>query len=50
MSPSLACDSPLDEKIKSILLADLFNLIGIHNMEYKKENKDKTCVSKKTKV
>ena len=29
LSPSLACDSQLDMKIKSQLLADTFNLIGI---------------------
>jgi Tubulin-tyrosine ligase family len=29
LSPSLACDSVLDSKIKSELIADLFNLVGI---------------------
>ena len=29
LSPSLACDSPLDMEIKSHLIADTFNLIGI---------------------
>lgn len=29
LSPSLGCDSSLDQKIKSNLLADLFTLIGI---------------------
>jgi len=29
LSPSLACDSPLDTEIKSNLIADTFNLIGI---------------------
>ncbi|XP_065681967.1 tubulin polyglutamylase ttll-5 isoform X1 [Hydra vulgaris] len=28
LSPSLACDSPLDMKIKSILMTDMFNLAG----------------------
>jgi len=28
LSPSLACDSPLDLKIKSHLISDMFNLIG----------------------
>lgn len=28
LSPSLACDSPLDLKIKSHLVSDMFNLIG----------------------
>lgn len=29
LSPSLGCDSPLDQKIKGNLMADLFSLIGI---------------------
>lgn len=29
LSPSLSCDSPLDQKIKAEMLADLFNLAGI---------------------
>ncbi len=29
LSPSLNCDSPLDLKIKSNLISDLFTLIGI---------------------
>eukprot|EP00698_Gefionella_okellyi_P010773 TRINITY_DN2819_c0_g1_i4.p1 TRINITY_DN2819_c0_g1~~TRINITY_DN2819_c0_g1_i4.p1 ORF type:complete len:850 (+),score=203.47 TRINITY_DN2819_c0_g1_i4:351-2900(+) len=29
LSPSLACDSPLDLKIKGHLIADLFNLVGM---------------------
>ena len=29
LSPSLTCDSPLDHAIKSNLIADTFNLIGI---------------------
>jgi len=29
LSPSLACDSPLDLEIKSNLIADTFNLIGL---------------------
>ena len=36
LSPSLNCDSPLDQKIKSNLIADLFNLAGVvHNDERK---------------
>ena len=33
LSPSLACDSPLDHRIKSHLVADLFNLAGIVNLD-----------------
>ena len=29
LSPSLGCDSSLDLKIKGLMLADLFTLIGI---------------------
>ena len=29
LSPSLGCDSPLDQKIKGNLMADLFTLIGV---------------------
>ena len=35
LSPSLACDSVLDHKIKSKLIADLLNLAGIINQEYR---------------
>ena len=33
LSPSLSCDSPLDQKIKGNLLADLFTLSGIVPLE-----------------
>lgn len=29
LSPSLGCDSPLDVRLKSALIADLFTLVGI---------------------
>lgn len=41
LSPSLACDSPLDMEIKSNLLADTFNLIGIKQYDRKKESENK---------
>ena len=41
LSPSLACDSPLDMKIKSKLIADTFNLIGIKQFDRKKESENK---------
>lgn len=31
LSPSLACDSPLDQKIKSKLISNMFNLVGVVN-------------------
>ena len=38
LSPSLACDSPLDQKIKANMLSDLFTLVGIHNHLYQRNN------------
>ena len=37
LSPSLQCDSPLDEKIKSNLIADLLNLAGIVSPEHQQQ-------------
>ena len=36
LSPSLGCDSPLDQKIKGNLMADLFSLIGIVPLDQRK--------------
>lgn len=33
LSPSLNCDSPLDQKIKSNMITDLFNLAGLIHIE-----------------
>lgn len=33
LSPSINCDSPLDQKIKSNLIADLFNLAGMVHLD-----------------
>jgi len=33
LSPALSCDSPLDQKIKSNAIADLFSLAGIQTLE-----------------
>ena len=33
LSPSLACDSPLDHRIKAKLVSDLFNLVGVPNID-----------------
>ena len=41
LSPSLATDSPLDMTIKSNLLADTFNLIGVRRFDRKKESLNK---------
>ena len=37
LSPSLACDSPLDMEIKSKLISDTFNMIGLKQFDRKKE-------------
>lgn len=41
LSPSLACDSPLDMEIKARLITDTFNLIGIKKFDRKKEHENK---------
>jgi len=41
LSPSLACDSPLDMNIKSNLITDTFNLIGLKRFDRKKESLNK---------
>lgn len=38
LSPSLSCDSPLDQKIKSNLVSDLLNLVGVLNHKYHRTN------------
>lgn len=38
LSPSLACESPLDTTIKSNLIADTFNLLGVQKFDRKKES------------
>ena len=41
LSPSLATDSPLDLSIKSTLLADVYNLVGVKRFDRKKESLNK---------
>lgn len=41
LSPSLACESPLDLTIKSTLLADTFNMIAIKKYDRRKESLSK---------
>jgi hypothetical protein len=41
LSPSLACDSPLDMAIKSNLICDAFNITGIKRFDRKKESLNK---------
>jgi len=41
LSPSFATDSPLDMSIKSNLITDTFNLIGLKRFDRKKESLNK---------
>jgi len=41
LSSSMACDSPLDMAIKSNLVVDTFNLIGVKRFDRKKESLNK---------
>lgn len=38
LSPSLATDSPLDYTIKSNLLTDTFNLVGVWRFDWRRDN------------
>ena len=41
LSPSLATDTPLDAKIKSNLIVDTFNLIGVKKFDRRRDNINK---------
>jgi hypothetical protein len=41
ITPSFACDSPLDNAIKSTVVTDMFNLVGIKRFDRKKESINK---------
>lgn len=41
LSPSLACESPLDTDIKTKLIADTFNLVGVKRFDRRKESMNK---------
>ena len=41
LSPSLACESPLDITIKSNLMADLLTMVGLKKYDRKKESANK---------
>lgn len=41
LSPSLSSDSPLDMKVKSTLVSDMFNLIGVKKFDRRKESMNK---------
>jgi hypothetical protein len=41
LSPSFACDSPLDASIKGNLIVDTYNLVGLKRFDRKKESLNK---------
>ena len=41
LSPSLACESPLDTTIKANLIADTLNLVGVRRFDRRKESINK---------
>lgn len=41
LSPSLACDSPIDLKVKHSLFCDTMNLISIRKFDRRRENLNK---------
>lgn len=41
LSPSLACDSQLDHQIKATLVADTFNLLGVHRFDRAEQSVNK---------
>ena len=41
LSPSLACESPLDTTIKANLIADTFTMIGVKKFDRRKESLNK---------
>jgi hypothetical protein len=41
LSPSLACESPLDTTIKANLIADTFSMIGVKKFDRRKESLNK---------
>ncbi len=46
LSPSLNCDSPLDQRIKGELIADLFTMAGIVPLEQRKLGTSEIVVAK----
>lgn len=41
LSPSLACESPLDTTIKANLISDTFNMVGVKKFDRRRENMNK---------
>ena len=41
MSPSFSAESPLDLKLKTSVIADAFNLIGLKKFDRRKESMNK---------
>lgn len=49
LSPSLACESPIDQRIKGELIADLLTIAGITPLEQRKAGQQGEIVVAKTK-
>lgn len=41
LSPSLACESPLDTTIKANLISDTFTMVGVKKFDRRRENMNK---------
>jgi tubulin polyglutamylase TTLL5 len=39
LSPSLGCDSPLDQRVKATMIADLFTLTGVKPLDQRQHQK-----------
>lgn len=52
LTPSLGCDSPLDVRVKSALIADLFTLVGIAAIDpiLRSQNLNRTTVNSNKKI
>lgn len=52
LTPSLGCDSPLDIRLKSALITDLFTLIGITAVDpiLRSQNLNRTAVNSNKKI
>jgi len=52
LTPSLGCDSPLDVRLKSALIADLFTLVGIPAIDpiLRSQNLNRAAISPNKKI
>lgn len=50
LTPSLGCDSPLDVRLKSALIADLFTLVGIPAVDPILRSQNRAAVNSNKKI